>query len=325
MIYHCAIGDKFLHLSSDRIINPDEIPRCNDKNPHRCIYGKVDQGKQPERGSTLLSYQGTTFHPDDPTNFVQCERTVLFHNRICTSRHIDVGVLSLSHEVRTERQIIKYGTRDKAPKEDKPFNYCPCKSHTRDSLSLNLLQACRQIHEEAALVPYESNTFIFPSFQTFSAFFGLFDATVSGSNDHPIFVFARSSAIYRIRHIHLQNRFWMPDGSLFLTRLLRAGLSLLTGLHTFELTLGGVLYCWPTEWKINDSFFGFLRSVEKVVINIRDCSGRKWEHWYPTEAVPMRTVQDFAEKLIEQVLKKDGFWNETVLSRLRIETDDKAQ
>lgn len=137
MIYHHAIGDKFLHISS-------EVPRCNNKNPHRCPSRKVEQGKQSEPGSTLLSNQGLISYPDDPTTFVQCEPTILFHNRICTSRCIDVGIVSLSHEVRTGRQIIEYENRDNAkPEEDKPFEYCPCHSRIKDSLSLNLLQACR--------------------------------------------------------------------------------------------------------------------------------------------------------------------------------------
>lgn len=140
MIYHHAIGDKFLHICLDCTMTPYEIHRYNDRNSHRCHSRKVDQGKQSERGSTLHSYHGLTIYHDDPTKVIQCESTVHLLNRICSSRYVDVGDLSLSHEVRTGRQITEYGTRDDAkPEENKHFDYCPCNSRIKDSLSLNLL------------------------------------------------------------------------------------------------------------------------------------------------------------------------------------------
>lgn len=92
MIYHHAIGDKFLHISLDCTMTPYEIHRYNNRNSHRCHSRKVDQGKQSERGSTLLSYHGLTIYHDDPTKVIQRESTVRLLNRICSSRYADVGI-----------------------------------------------------------------------------------------------------------------------------------------------------------------------------------------------------------------------------------------
>lgn len=326
MIYHYAIGDRVVHLFSDCPIFLDAMYGDSYRNLHRRPSRRVDQGKQSERGSTLNSYHGLANYHNNTTNVLLCESTMRFHNEICTSRHNDVGILSLSHGVRTDRQNIEYGTPDSAkPEEEQTFYYCPCISEPNDSLSLSLLQACRQIHEEAASVPYESNTFIFQDIETFSAFLGLFHPRDNDVNDDPTFVFLRSSAICRMRHVRLLSDDAVPHGSLFLTGLLRAGLTLLTGLYTFELTLGVKLFLWPTEWEVHDSFFGLSRSVEKVVINIRGFTETEMEFWYSSDLAPIKAVREFAEKLMEQILKKDGFRNETVRHRLEIETDDEAQ
>lgn len=109
---------------------------------------------------------------------VRCQGNVLFHNRICTSRDINLGEfnvywsLSLSQEAQTGLQTVEYGTRENPNSNDaKRLDYCPCIHRAKASISLNLLQTCKQIHDKAALIPYSANTFILQDTETFSAIF----------------------------------------------------------------------------------------------------------------------------------------------------------
>lgn len=79
---------------------------------------------------------------------------------------------------------------------------------------------------------------------------------------------------------------------------------------------------WPDAWKIDDSLFGLSRSVEKVIIHVRNHMRRDRELYHP---IAMRAVQEFPEKFIKRILKKDGFRNETVLWWLKSDTDEIAR
>lgn len=325
MIYHFAIGNHYLHIYSNCDTIPGKIIQCNDEDPHTCRESKLNLDSV---GFPLNYQQKMEGYRIVSDNIVHCQGSVLFHNRICTSRDIDIGdrngywSLSLSNEIQTGLQTIEYGTRDNArAAKAKPLDYCPCIHRTKTSLSLNLLRTSKRINEEAAMIPYESNTFIFQKIETFAAFFGLVYPKGSHSNDNPTFPSDRSNAIYNMRNIRLHSRVIASQHFCFVTRLLRASLSLLAGLHTFEFTLGLRLPPTLRAEKIEDSLFGVSRSLRKVTVNIRDYPWSARERELP-QMVGLRIAgrwrtsteekHETAAKLIEWILKTDGFSNEKV-------------
>ncbi|CAF9941360.1 MAG: hypothetical protein ALECFALPRED_009082 [Alectoria fallacina] len=312
MIYHHAMGIHYLHIYSNGTMVPHEIVQCNDENPHTRLESALNKGSSAFPNPRV-------FHERDFIKVVHCQRSVLFHNRICTSPDIDVGdrngywSLSVSQEVRTGVETVEYGTRDNpGPADARVLDDCPCIQRPKASLSLNLLRTSKKIHEEAARIPYESNTFIFEEIETFAAFFGLVYPKESDSNDNPTFAASRSHAIYNMRHVRLQTGVMTVQDLLFVTRLLQASLSLFAGLHTFELTLGLCKYRRPA-WVIDDSLFGVSRSMKKVTVNIRDYTWMAWEWALETDRAITKEKRLFAKKLIRWILKKDGFTNERVL------------
>lgn len=334
MIYHFSFGNHYLHIHSNCAMIPNKIVQCNDEDPHMCLESKLNENNP---GFPLASERDWARIRGKSDQVVHCQGSVLFHNWICTSPDINVGdrngywSLSVSHEVQRGMQTMEHGTRDTTDPHlaegVKPLDYCPCIQHTKTSLSLSLLQTCKQIHEEASLIPYESNTFIFQDTETFAAFFGLVFPTHSDSNDSPRFMDDRSNAIYTMRHIRIHSRALTSSHLLFVTRLLRASFSLLTCLQTFELTLG-ILNYRGNIWKIDDSLFGVSRSVKKVTVNIRDCMYMAREKPLPiwtanrqftavktlqgAKLTTMKEKEIFAGKLIKRILKKDRFRNEEV-------------
>ncbi|CAD6580471.1 MAG: hypothetical protein ASARMPREDX12_009577 [Alectoria sarmentosa] len=320
MIYDHAMGNHHLHIYSNGTMVPNRMVRCNDEDPHTCLESVLNTG--PSAFPNLSVYHERHFK-----KVVHCQGSVLFHNRICSSPDIDVGdrngywSLSVSQEVRTGVEAVEYGTRDEPePADAKVLDYCPCIQRPKASLSLNLLRTSKKIHEEAARIPYESNTFIFQAIETFAAFFGLVYPKESDSNDDPAFAADRSNAIYSMRHVRLHTRAMTEQHLLFVTRLLRASLSLLADLHTFELTLGLRKFRRPA-WVIDDSLFGVSRSMKKVTVNIRDymwmaceykSSVRATPYYLETDRATTKEKRIFAKKLIRWILKKDGFTNERV-------------
>lgn len=319
MIYHFAIGNHYLHIYSNCDTIPGKIIQCNDEDPHTCLESKLNL----DLAGFPLNPRYTSAEEERVSeNVVHCQGSVFFHNRICTSRGINVGdrngywSLSLSHEVQTGLQTVEYGTRDDAKSANaKPLDYCPCIHRSKTSLSLNLLRTCKRIHEEAAIIPYESNTFIFQETETFAAFFGLVYPKESDSNDSPTFPCDRSDAIYNMRNVRLHSRVMASQHLCLVTRILRAGLSLLAGLHTFEFTLGLLPFKLPV-WAIDDSLFGVSRSVKKVMVNIRDYIWLARECDDPdllairdvgTWTTSMEGKHEFAAMLMERILKTDGF------------------
>ncbi len=285
MIYHFAMGNQYIHIYSncDRI--PAKIIQCNDEESHSCLESKLSQDN--------LCFQFGLQHPlamlERDDEVVHCRGSVLFHNRICTSREIKVGdpdgywSLSVSQDVRTGLETLEYGTRNNPNSNNANLSdYCPCIHSAKTSLSLNLLQTCKQIHKEAALIPCSSNTFIFQDMETFTAFFGLILPEESDSEDSLAFVSDLSNAICNMRHIRLYTRAAINRHLRFINRLLRASLSLLTGLHTFELTLG-LLPVHNSHWEIEDILAGVSRSIRKVTINIGDqmWMAREWHVHFP--------------------------------------------
>ena len=304
------MGNKFLHIYSDTTTSRVNSKQCNDRNCRQCLIRNIQKAKP---GFALDFWEKWNLEENNLDQTLYCRSSTIFYNRIC-----DVGgcnkhwSLSLSQEVRTGRQIMEHGTFDAADNDQvKSIEYCPCVFRPDISLSLNLLQTCKQIHEEAALIPYETNTFAFQGPKTFAAFFHLMFHSSSTYN--------RSSAVYNMRHIHLRSRFVMPHQFLELTRLLRASLPLLTSLQTLELTVGME---WPAEWEVDDSFFGLSQSVKKVTVNVQDrvanfnhhcVPGRTENHWCSPFAVSIVDKQQFAEKLVARILKREGFPNQAVL------------
>ncbi len=310
MIYHFAIGNRHIHIYSncDRI--PDKIIQCNDEESHSCLESMLSQDNScfPFFG---LQYPLAMLERDDEV--VHCRGSVVFHNRICTSREIKVGdpdghwSLSVSQDVRTGLETVEYGTRSNPNSNNANLlDYCPCIHSAKTSLSLNLLQTCKQIHKEAALIPYSSNTFIFQDMETFTAFFGLIFPKESDSNDNLAFVSGLSNAICNMRHIRLYTRSDTNLNLRFITRLLRASLSLLTGLHTFELTLG-LLPGFNYDWEIEDILDGVSRSMRKVTINVGDqiLMAREWHveyaAFYREFPANPQEKRRFVEKLIERI------------------------
>ena len=323
MIYHFAIGNHHLHIYSNCDTIPRRIIQCNDEDPHTYLESKLNLDSVGFPLNYEPRIEGFISESD---KVVHCQGSVVFHNRICTSRDIDVGdrngywSLSLSHEVQTGLRTMEYGTRDNArAAKSKPLDYCPCLHRPKTNLRLNLLRTSKRIHEEAAMIPYESNTFIFQEIETFAAFFGLVYPKGSHSNDSPTFPSDRSNAIYNMRNIRLHSRVMTRQHLCFITHLLRASLSILAGLHTFEFTLGLRLPPRLRAEKIEDSLFGVSHSLKKVTVNIRDCPWSARERELP-QMVGLRNLpgrwttsteekHETAAKLIEWILKQDGFSN----------------
>lgn len=323
MIYHFAIGNHYLHIYSNCDTIPGRIIQCDDEDLHICLKSRLNL----DLLGFPFDYRPAGGKPVSDI-VVHCQGSVLFHNRICTSQDINIGdrngywSLSLSHEVQTGLQTVQHGTRDNATSANaKLLDHCPCIHHTKTSLNLSLLQTSKRINEEAALIPYESNTFIFQEMETFAAFFGLVFPKKSDSNDSPNFPSHRSKAINNMRNIRLHSRIVTSQHLYEVSRLLRASLSILAGLHTFELTLG-LMPIKKTMWEIDDSLFAVSPSVKKVTVNIRDYIwlARDFEtlkevsrHNFGTWKTSTEEKQEFAAKLIERILKKDGFSNKGVL------------
>ena len=329
MIYHLAIGCRYLHIQSNCATVPNKIVQCNDEYPHMCLESSPNEAYPSFPLASERDHMRISGNYDE---IVHCQGSVLFHNRICTCPFIDTGdrngywSISVSHEVQTGKETIQHGNRDNMlPPLATPLDYCPCTEHTKTTLSLDLLRTCKKIHQEAALIPYESNTFIFQDTETYAAFFGLVFPVQSDSNENPRFASDRSDAIYNMRHIRVHSRALTSYQSIFITRLLRASLSLLGGLQTFELTLG-LLKCRLDEWWIDDSLFGVSPSVKKVTVNIRDymymareigVSFAKCDFTYfltdgGAGMITLEAKEIFAKKLIKRMLKKDKFRNEEV-------------
>lgn len=326
MIYHFAIGNHYLHIYSNCDTIPGRIIECNDDSLHKCLESKLNLDPL----SFPFVYRRTAGEGRVSDRVVHCQGSVLFHNRICTSRDINFGdrngywSLSLSHEVQSGLRTVERGTRDNAKSANaKLLDYCPCIHRTKTSLSLNLLRTCKRIHEEAVMIPYQSNTFIFQEIETFAAFFGLVFPKERDSNDSPTFPSDRSYAIHNMRNIRLHSRAVTSQHLCEVTRLLRASFSILAGLHTFELTLGLLPIRLPMiMWEVDDSLFAVSRSVKRVTVNIRDfvwlardCKVMNMNNMRVIDAWITSTEQkhEFAAKLIDRILEKDGFSNEKVL------------
>ena len=323
MIYHFVVGDQDIHIYSNCGRIPTKIIQCNDEESHSCIESKLSSDSL----CFPLDLQHRRPILQQEIEVVHCRGSVSFHHRICNSREFKGGdpdgywSLSLSQDVRTGLKIAEYGTRNNPNSNNANYlDYCPCIHSAKTSLSLSPLQTCKQIHEEAALIPYLSNTFIFQDMETFTAFLGLIFPKESDSNDNPAVASNRSNSICNMRHIRLFTRAYMTKHLRFLTRLLRASLSLLTGLHTFELILGFSSIVDP-ERRIEDILFGVSRSMRKVTINIGDYLWMARD-WHIDQNPRVRTIseklnamkrkQEFGEKLIKRLVEKEGFGNQTL-------------
>ena len=175
---------------------------------------------------------------------------------------------------------------------------------------LRLLRTCRQIYYEARSVLYQSNTFVFLSFPTFSDYIGL---VAPSSIDKSCFKVSRSTEPDRLRAIHAMKKIeihGIVDGIDFLwaSRLIRAGLGCLTSLTSLKLNLK-TTDCISSQqtWMIDDSMFSKSTSMEKLLIDVKMFGRFEWT----VGSLEWRMIQEQARlislKLVHQISKQEGF------------------
>lgn len=226
------------------------------------------------------------------------------------ANHVNRQSIAVSHDMQTGKQQITA----KIVASNDQFALCQdkatCASHVQD---LRLLRTCRQIYDEARSVLYQRNTFVFPSFASFAAYFGLI-------TPHSLYA-PRSTEPNRLRAIQAMTKVELHgqigEGYLdFLSasRLIRTGLGCLTSLTSLELNLG--LGVCRSDTPVDDCMFSKPSSLRKLVVSVQDFDtgqerparlDRKESSCFATEEQKL----DTAEELMRRILKQEGFRDRT--------------
>lgn len=238
--------------------------------------------------------------------------TRYFSQMLCASfeaNHANRQSIAVSHDMRTGKQQITtklFASNDQSALCQNKATYA---GHMQDH---GLLRTCRQIYDEGRSVLYHCNTFVFPSFASFAAYFGLI-------GPHQLYE-PRSTEPNRLRAIQAMTKVELHgqiDGEhldfLPANRLIRTGLGCLTSLTSFELNLGlGVCRDDIANWKIDDCMFSKPSSLRKLVVDVQDFNTneekparllRKESPYLATEEQKLHT----AEELMRRMLKQEGF------------------
>ena len=179
---------------------------------------------------------------------------------------------------------------------------------------LRLLRTCRQIYDEARLVLYNRNTFVFSDLATFAAYFGLCGIPMEVNMS----CFTEPHRLHAIRSMtkvelrgNVSDTWAQAVQSLRASRLVRTGLGCLTSLTSFELKLG---YIWADrlgDWRIDDCLFVKPRSLKKLVVTVQNVN--PWALYESAVGEPRllalqhRESLVIAEEVMRRLVKQEGF------------------
>ena len=178
---------------------------------------------------------------------------------------------------------------------------------------LRLLRTCRQIYDEARLVLYNRNTFVFVDFATFAAYLGF---AVPTEVYMPRLTYPhRLRAIHSMRKVVLRGNVSATSiqGVQFsrASRLVRFGLGCLTSLTSFELKLGYAWGDWVGEWNIDDCLFSKPPSLKKLVVTLQH-NGAGTVSKQADDQPGFLTLQHqdsrvIVEEIMRRMVKQEGF------------------
>ena len=273
MIYELVVGvDQQIHIESN--LHGCDIPMniipCSDHSSAAClrnpIRNTVDTTKSTNR--SRISSRTSTILKGPPYPRLHCQGTASFSHVLHTSTPPDLYTMTICYDMQTGEQKVT-ATDISSCNQSTPFQGLANSSNVMDGL--RLLRTCRQIYDEARLVLYNRNTFIFVGFATCAAYFGF---AVPSDVYMP-----RLTNPHRLRGIHSMTKLELrgnvhssPVHALQFSRasrLVRVGLGCLTSLRSFELKLG---YAWGDcvgEWKTDDCLFSKPPSLKKLVVTLQ--------------------------------------------------------
>ena len=249
---------------------------------------------------------------------MHCQGTASFSRLLCArykASHANRQSTTVSYNMQTgKKQVTINGTSN--PQSALSLDGATCAGRVQD---LRLLRTCRQIYDEARLVLYHSNTFVFLSFATFAAYFGL----IAPTQVYP----PRATEPNRMRAIQAMTKIEIHGqvvesqmlNFLSASRLIRTGLGCLTSLTSLELNLE-VSDCAETEglyWRIDDCMFSKPSSLRKLVVDVRSFYISTQRHGrFPIKADQWPLSEEeklgIAEELMLRMLKQEGFCDKTV-------------
>ena len=313
MIYELVIGiDQQIHIKSN--LHACDVPTslipCSDHSPTACLQNPVQNpvdSTKPNNRSRILCYK----HLGDPSYpRLHCPGTAVFSHVLHASSPPDFHTMTVCYDMQSGEQKVT------ATDISSCNQSAPSQGQTESNSSmdgLRLLRTCRQIYDEARLVLYNRNTFVFLDFATFAAYVGLaFPSEV---------YMPRLTLPHRLRAIHsmtkVELRGTVSEASILalefsrVSRLIRLGLGCLTSLTSFELKLG---YLWGDsvgEWKIDDYLFSKPASLRKLVVTLQHKKpGTVWGKVGDQPGFLTLQHQDsrvIAQEVMRRMVKKEGF------------------
>ena len=308
MIYELVIGvDQQIHIKSN--LKADDIPMsiipCSDHSPAACLQDPII------RRSRLSQRSRSSITVDRVSSYkgLHCQGTAFFSHVLHTSSRPDVHTMTVCYNVQSGEQ--KISSKDiSSCNQSAPFEDQTTSSSRMDGL--RLLRTCRQIYDEARLVLYKKNTFVFSNLATFAAYFGL---ALPTEVYMPRLTYPdRLRAIHSMTKVELRGN--VADMSFqavpFSTasRLVRMGLGCLTRLTSFELELG---YNWEDRfaaWRIDDCLFSKPSSLKRLVVtlrNLEEWTFDKKEYDQPELFAMHQEVLAIAKELMRRMVKEEGF------------------
>ena len=294
-IYEFVVGgNQRIYVQSDiNYIIPSTIIPCSDHDSIGCLPKEAPNSR-----------------PEEPQ--IHCHGTVKFSRMLCASyeaHHATRQSISVSHDMQTGKQ--QTATNNLISNQSKLCKHRDtCAGCVQD---LRLFRTCRQIYDEARLVLYRSNTFVFLDLATFAAYFGLIFPTHVNM--------ARSTEPNRLRAIQSMTKVELRDhvgcevefrDFLAASRLVRMGLGCLTSLKSLELNLRISDYneeVFPLN--IDDCMFSKPSSLRKLVVDLQNSTFNMGGHWFEIKLIKDEDQMKLAEELMRRMLKQKDFCDKT--------------
>ena len=312
MIYERVIGvDQQIRINSNLHARdiPMSIIACSDHSSAGCLQNPVrntvDTTKSTKGPRVVVSMLQDPSHPR-----LHCQGTASFSHVLHTSSPPDLHTMTICYDMQTGEQKVT-ATDTSSSNQSAPFQGLTNPSDRMDGLAL--LRTCRLIYDEARLVLYNRNTFVFVNLATFAAYFGL---AVPTDVYMPRLTYPhRLRVIQSMTKVELRGNVSNTSNQgvpfFMVSRLVRMGLGCLTSLTSFELKLGYLWEDWVGGWKIDDCLFSKPSSLKKLVVTAHNVEP---EELYKQAAdhPEFLTLQDkesltIAEDVMRRMLKREGF------------------
>ncbi len=306
MIYELVLGGGqriYIKSDLDNIIASTIIP-CRDHGSAGCL--------------PKIAPDSTSENPQK-----HCQGTGFFSQMLCGSYEANHAVRQstiVSHDMQTgEQQIVTNNVTsndqstldeddDQSTIYDQSTLYDDGVSCAGRPQDLRILRTCRQIYYEARSVLYDSNTFVFFSFATFAAYFGLVtpNQLYMPRSTEP----NRLRAIQSMTKVELHSQVGGPPMLDFLSasRLIRMGLGCLTSLTSLELNLSFVNDIDILRMsQIDDCMFSKPSSLRKLVVDVQSFNLSMIRQWREFRFVGEVHKLEAAEGLVRRILKQEGY------------------